>query len=481
MSIDLESIKLKLLKPPVTELSCIEKYNIPSPQRQLYVVCITEGNYIVYDVVTLDPMALKNLSKIEERLYDVLVGEESLTDLLDEVKDERFKHIIERQYAGYDVLEPFFLDPNIINIHVMVNRPIQVHHRVYGRLNTNIILNSDEAVELALRFAAAAGKPLSEATPLASFIEPRYESRVSIVFLSDVTMRRNITIDIRKLTETPWTILKLIHMGSLSIEETAFLWLMVKYKVPILIVGGLMTGKTTLATSLLALIPPGCRVFTVEDTPEIRIPATYWTRTTTREYGEYPISVFDLLKTGVRLSQDYIIVGEIRGEEAREWAHSILLGHCAITTFHAESPEAAILRLLSPPISLDPQVIKMINVFVKTNVVEKEPNKRVFRHEVYVHDENIIKPLFTYNPTKDTIESNVENPIESFKFIDRIILTHRVSREILEREYKAMINVLEETYREALTRDPTLETPTYRELAEILYKKLYEKMQRSSF
>jgi type IV secretory pathway ATPase VirB11/archaellum biosynthesis ATPase len=481
VSIDLESIKLKLLKPPVTELSCIEKYSIPSPQRKLYVVCITEGNYIVYDVVTLDPVALKNLSKIEERLYDVLVGEESLTDLLDEVKDERFKHIIERQYAGYDVLEPFFLDPNIINIHVMINKPIQVHHRVHGRLNTNIILNSDEAVELALRFAAAAGKPLSEATPLASFIEPRYESRVSIVFLSDVTMRRNITIDIRKLTETPWTILKLIHMGSLSIEETAFLWLMVKYKVPILIVGGLMTGKTTLATSLLALIPPGSRVFTVEDTPEIRIPATYWTRTTTREYGEYPISVFDLLKTGVRLSQDYIIVGEIRGEEAREWAHSILLGHCAITTFHAESPEAAILRLLSPPISLDPQVIKMINVFVKTNIVEKEPNKRVFRHEVYVHDENIIKPLFTYNPAKDIIESNVENPIESFKFIDRIVLTHRVSREILEREYKAMINVLEETYREALTRDPTLETPTYRELAEILYKKLYEKMQRSSF
>ena len=465
----------------IRDRSCIERYTIPSAQRQLYVVCITGDIYIVYDTITLDSEVLKSLSKIEERLYDVLVGEESLADLLEEVKDERFKHIIERQYTGYGVLEPFFLDQNIINIHIMSNRPVQVHHRVYGRLNTNITLSSDEAVELALRFAAVAGKPVSEATPLASFIEPRYESRVSIVFLSDITMRRNITIDIRKLTETPWTILKLIHLGSLSIEEVAFLWLMVKYKVPILIVGGLMTGKTTLATSLLALIPPGSRVFTVEDTPEIRIPATYWTRTTTREYGEYPISVFSLLKTGVRLSQDYIIVGEIRGEEAREWAHSILLGHCAITTFHAESPEAALLRLLSPPISLDPQIIKMLNVFVKTNVVEKELGKRVFRHEVYVHDENIIKPVFTYNLTTDTIESNVENPIQSFKFIDRIVLTHRVSREMLEKEYKAMIRVLRETYKEALTIDPTLETPTYRELAEILYKKLYEKMQRSSF
>jgi type IV secretory pathway ATPase VirB11/archaellum biosynthesis ATPase len=45
-------------------------------------------------------------------------------------------------------------------------------------------------------------------------------------------MRRSITIDIRKPSEAPWTVLKLIHLKSLSIEETAFLWLMVKYKVP---------------------------------------------------------------------------------------------------------------------------------------------------------------------------------------------------------------------------------------------------------
>ena len=477
MSIDLESVKLKLLRPPAAELSCIERYTIPSAQRQLYVVCITRDTYIVYDTITLDPEALKNLPKIEEKLYDVLVGEESLTDLVEEIEDERFKHIIERQYTGYGVLEPFFLDPNIINIHVMTNRPVQVHHRVYGRLSTNIVLSSDEAVELAFRFAAAAGRPLSEATPLASFIEPRFEARISVVFLSDVTMRRSITIDIRKLSEKPWTVFKLINLGSLSIEEAAFLWLMVKYKVPILIVGEIMTGKTTLSIALLALIPPGSRVFTVEDTPEIRIPATYWTRTTTREYGEYPVSSFDLLKIGVRLSQDYIIVGEIRGEEAREWAHSILLGHCAITTFHAESPEAAILRLLSPPISLDPQVIRMLNIFVKTNVFERELGKRIFRHEVYVQDENIIKPVFIYNPTTDTIEPSVENPVQSFKFIDRIVLAHRVTREMLEREYRAMISVLKETYKEALTRDPTLETPTYTELAEILYKKLYEKLR----
>jgi len=478
MSIGLESIKLRLIKPPSHDLQCVERYAVPSVQKPLYRVCITKNSfYVVYDAVVEDSEALRKVTRVEEELYDVLVGEESLPDFLSRLGDERLRHIVERQYAGYGVLEPFFLDPNITNIHVISNRYIQVQHRVYGRLDTNIMLSPDEVAELALRLAAAAGKPLSEATPLASFIEPRYESRVSIVFLSDITMRRSITIDIRKLVETPWTILKLINLKSLSIEEAAFLWLMVKYKVPILIVGGLMTGKTTLATALLALIPPGCRVFTVEDTPEIRIPATYWTRTTTREYGEYKQQVFDLLKIGVRLSQDYIIVGEIRGEEAREWAHSILLGHCAITTFHAESPEAAILRLLSPPISVDPQIIRMLNVFVKTNAIDREPGKRVFRHEVYIHEDGTVKPLFTYNIIKDSIELVIENPIQSLKFIERIVSTHRVTREMLEKEYKAMVSVLEEVYREALNRDPALEAPTYKELPEILYRKLYEKLQ----
>jgi hypothetical protein len=39
-----------------------------------------------------------------------------------------------------------------------------------------------------------------------------------------------------------------------------------------------------------------------------------------------------------------------------------------------------------------------------------------------------------------------------------------------------MISVLEETYREALSTDPTLETPSYMKLGEILYKKLSEKI-----
>lgn len=478
MSLGLD-IKLRILNKPEVDYECKERYSIPRGSEPLYYVCITADMYIIYDALVTDPRSVEELKKLEEKLYDIIVSEYSLIDKLIEIKDPKLRHIVERQFIGYGVLEPFFLDPDIINVHVLANKQIQVIHRVYDRLKTNIILSLEEVKELAMRLAAVSGKPVSEALPLSSFIEPRYDARVSLVYMSDITMRRDMTIDIRKLPDYPWTILKLIQYGSLSIEEAAFLWLMVKYKVPIIIVGELMTGKTTLATALLSLIPPGSRIMTAEDTPEFKAPSEYWTRTTTREYGEYKISYFDLIKTGVRLSVDYIIVGEIRGEEAREWAHAILLGHGTITTFHAESPEAALLRLLSPPISIDPQVIKMLNVFVKTNALERS-GKRVFRHEVYIVEESVAKPLFTYNPEEDRIIKSFQvlNPISEFGFIDRIVLAHRVTHSQLEKEYNLMIEVLKETYKESLEKDHTLDTPTYKELPFILYRKLYEKLTK---
>jgi len=83
LDIGLERIKLKLIKPPSRDLQCVERYAVPSVQKPLYRVCITKnGSYVVYDAVVEDPEVLKKVSRVEEELYDVLVGEESLPDFL---------------------------------------------------------------------------------------------------------------------------------------------------------------------------------------------------------------------------------------------------------------------------------------------------------------------------------------------------------------------------------------------------------------
>lgn len=477
MSVKLD-LRLRVLNIPAVMPKCVEEYTLPKGgDTPVYGVCISEDKYIVYDLLALEKDSDNKIKKLEDELYEIIMVKESIAEELNKIKDAKLKYIAERQLMGYGIIEPFFLDPDIINMHILAGKPVQVIHRLYGSLESSIILSEEEVKELAMKLAATAGKPLSEATPLASFIEPRFEARVTIVYMSDITMRRGIIVDIRKPPENPWTILKLIHLKTLNFEEAAFLWLMVKYKVPVIIVGEIMTGKTTLASALLSLVPPKSRVMTIEDAPEFRLPVAYWTRTTIRDFGEYKISVFDLVKTSVRLSLDYIIIGEIRGEEAREWANAILLGHGAVTTFHAESPEAALLRLLSPPISVDPQVIRILNIFVKTNAFDR-PQGRVYRHEIYVHENGRVIPLFMYDSDTDKIvmNSDFKNPLRELVFIDRIARAHSISREALEEEYKAMIEVLVEVYNEYVKLDPSLNNPSYKELPTILYNRLQTKL-----
>lgn len=462
---------VRFLLPP-REVMCIDEYDV----EKLYSVCITPSkDYIIYDKV----LTQRNFSDLEEDIQELLRsvvsrGERDVSKIIEKA-DLTVKHILERQFFGYGLIEPLMLDDNIIDIHVISGKPIRVTHRRHGELDARIVLSEEELKELVLRLSTLAGKVVSEATPLASFIEPRYETRVSVVYYSDVTLRRGLTVDIRKQPKKPWSILKLVDIKTLSLEEVAFLWLIVKYKIPIMIVGEMMSGKTTLATAVLNLIPPKSKVITIEDAPEIRLCTPYWTRATTRESFENPVTVFSLLRIAVRLSVDYVVVGEVRGEEARDWAQAILLGHGAVTTFHADSPESALLRLTTPPVSVNPQALRMLNIFVKMIPFRREASLER-RAEIYIYDEEKLTPLYIYDPVKDEISrsSGIESPVKSFSFFKRVGLAHGVSLEDLESEYECMKKIVAEVYREAKGKDPSLATPDVCELSEILYRKLHE-------
>jgi flagellar protein FlaI len=466
------------LKPTVRflqlprEVECIDKYEVEG----LYGVCVTPSKeYIIYDKV-LTERDLSDLEKsVQELLRSVITrGEREVSGVIERA-DVAVKHILQRQFFGYGVVEPLILDDNIIDIHVLSGRPIRVTHRRHGELDTRIVLSEEELKELVLRLSTLAGKVISEATPLASFIEPRYETRVSVVYYSDVTLRRGLTVDIRKQPKKPWSIIKLLDAKTLSPDEVAFLWLAVKYKIPVMIVGEMMSGKTTVATAILNLTPPKSKIITIEDAPEIRLCTPYWTRTTTRESPENPVTVFSLLRVALRLSVDYVVVGEVRGEEARDWAQAILLGHGAVTTFHADSPQSALLRLTTPPISVNPQALRMLNVFVKMIPIRREASLER-RAEIYVYDEEKLTPLYTYDPARDEIKLNpsISSPIKSFSFFKRASLAHGISLDDLEREFECMRKIIVEVHSEAKKIDPKLEEPDICMLSEILYKRLRE-------
>jgi len=475
---DAQALHLKLILPP-PEVKDPEECDRTYTIADAYRVCINADTrkYYVWDLVAEVPEYLALVPQAERLLIELLHDENlSPSDILKRLPDP-LDPIANRQFHGYGRLEPFLKDPEIIDVHIVLGQPVQVIHRSYGKLETNILPDDQEVIELALKMANQAGKNLSEARPLASFIEPLFNSRVTIVYNSDITMRRGMTVDIRRQPEKPWTMLKLIDLGTFTIEEAVWLWQMLLHRAAIIIHGELASGKTTVSTALLNLLPEDTRIITIEDAPELRLHVKYWTRTTTRDSDVNPITVFDLLKVAMRITPDYIIVGEVRGAEARDWAQGILLGHGALTTFHADSPQSVLLRLKTPPIEVNPQALEHLNILVRMIPIRARRGL-VRRSEVWVHDrgpsgEYELFPVFKYDPERDVIERVVDD-LFKFPFINRVAVAQGVTREMMRRDYERMVEVMRRVYEMAKEKEGNddLEWPDYRELPRLLYSML---------
>jgi len=196
----------------------------------------------------------------------------------------------------------------------------------------------------------------------------------------------------------------------------AYLWILVEAQTFMLIIGSMGAGKTTLLQALAGLIPSYYRVITIEDTPELRMLNPHWDSLITRASmpGEAltEIGLEDLLKFALRRRAEYIIVGEVRGREARLLAQAAALGHGTMTTFHADSPEAAVLRLQMEPISLPQLFLRLITSIVHVRRVPVYGGK--VRRRVYsiveVQDEDLVT-VFKLNPHDDSFSPNSSSEV----------------------------------------------------------------------
>ncbi|WP_243666309.1 type II/IV secretion system ATPase subunit [Vulcanisaeta sp. JCM 16159] len=164
-------------------------------------------------------------------------------------------------------------------------------------------------------------------------------------------------VTIRKFRTNPITIIDLITDGVIRAEALATLWFMLENGISMVIIGPTGAGKTTLLNALLFLIRPEARIVTIEDAREINIPHEQWVPLVVRE-SETPnvqsVTAYDLVKVSMRIRPDYMVVGELRGEEAYVFFQGLASGHTGLTTIHASSLNAAVRRLLSKPMSVPP-------------------------------------------------------------------------------------------------------------------------------
>ncbi len=156
-------------------------------------------------------------------------------------------------------------------------------------------------------------------------------------FSKDITTR-GPSFTIRRFREEPMSPIDLINNRTISSEMLAYLWLAVESGASILVGGGAATGKTTFMNVLSMFVPPSAKIISIEDTRELNLTHGNWLPAVTRAafakgYGE--VTMFDLLKESFRQTPDYVIVGEVRGQEAYVMFQGMAAGFPAMGTIHA--------------------------------------------------------------------------------------------------------------------------------------------------
>ncbi len=124
---------------------------------------------------------------------------------------------------------------------------------------------------------------------------------------------------------------------------------------------------------------------TIEDTPELRLPHVGWKPLVARHaitIGEAitEIDLFDLVRLSLRERAQFIVVGEIRGEEAYVFIQSLAAGHGGMCTFHGDSLESMVMRLTTPPINVPLSFLPLISNVVIMRYVRlprRKPMRRV--------------------------------------------------------------------------------------------------------
>ncbi|MFH1801367.1 MAG: ATPase, T2SS/T4P/T4SS family [archaeon] len=468
-------IKFSPLIPPLKKIKDKTQINVRycliEPFAYVHIYWDPKIYELVYEIEEprLTPEEREHKEQIISAMRDLInfdtIVEKSTEKLLEYI-DKRFKFLavelgIElsyesyskiyyylcRDFIGFNEAEPLLRDYFVEDIECNgANSPVYIVHRIYRNIKTNLKFDDIERLtSFVEKLAQRCGKYISYANPILDGSLPD-GSRVNATYTKDITSR-GPTFTIRKFTATPWTPPQLLSFNTLSPEMMAYLWMLVQYKMNILISGGTGSGKTTLLNAIAFFIPPEARVVSIEDTLELNLPRENWlpsvVRTATGQETAGEVSLFTLLRSSFRQNPDYVIVGEVRGKEASVLFQGMASGHASISSIHADSVDTVIKRLETPPIELSPTLLNVLDCLcIMTHAIVQKQETRKLKEIVEiinVTDEGVAltNTPFVWNPSDDQFYFK-----RNSKIFEKISKRHGIKIEELDLEFRRRVQLM---------------------------------------
>jgi pilus assembly protein CpaF len=282
------------------------------------------------------PTAARVAATVQAEPGGAVLGRATLSRLVGRITDE---------LAGAGPLAPLLADEQVSD--VLVNGGSVWVDRGNGLQRVAVDLGGpDEVRRLAQRLAAAAGRRLDDGCPCADVPLPD-GTRLHAV-LPPVAVAGPY-LSLRAFRRRAFSLAELVAAGGVPPAGARLLAAIVAARVAYLVTGGTGTGKTTLLSTLLSLVPPSERLVLVEDAAELRPThphvVSMQARTSNVE-GAGGVALRDLVRQALRMRPDRLVVGECRGAEVVDLLGALNTGHeGGAATLHANAPADVPARL----------------------------------------------------------------------------------------------------------------------------------------
>jgi flagellar protein FlaI len=364
----------------------VERYWVDAPFSYVVITYDVEENKHLYHAVEpdLDGFESTLLDRVRRDIREPLLyhdgvdatseetlGSELTTVLgeygidLDATTFHALLYYLRRDFRGYGRTDPLMRDDHIEDISCDgYDLPIFVYHDSYTDIETNVVFDRAELDHYVVRMAQRSGRHISIGDPVIGTTLPN-GSRAELALGEEVTPRGS-AFTIRMYADEPFTPIDLVEFGTFSVEQMAYMWLCIENNRSLIFAGGTASGKTTSMNAVSMFIPPRAKVLSIEDTRELSLYHDNWLSSVTRQRLNEgtDIDMYDLLRSALRHRPEYIIVGEVRGDEAVTLFQAMNTGHTTFSTMHADSIETVINRLENEPINVPRPMIQSLDLLL---------------------------------------------------------------------------------------------------------------------
>ncbi|MDD3398682.1 MAG: type II/IV secretion system ATPase subunit [Candidatus Methanomethylophilaceae archaeon] len=333
-------------------------------------------------------------SMLVQRARDMKVGlGEDAAEM--DARVEELSSLVCRYTLGMGIFELLMSDPRLEDIYVDApcdQNPIHVtlsgisFFNSQVRCRSNLMAESRELECLVSRLKRESGLPFSEINPVLETDISGFDCRATVMAppMSPV----GLAMAIRKHSRQPWTLTRLLNNGTMDHWTAGLLSFLVDAKSTFLICGARGAGKSSLLSALLFEFPLSQRILTIEDTSELpvqmmqRMGYKVQSMLIDERRGRNAVErAEEALRVSLRLGESSIVLGEVRGDEARTLYQSMRAGRAGssvLGTIHGDSAESLYERVVHD-LQVPPESFMATDVVISMGLYRPKGSRRQSR------------------------------------------------------------------------------------------------------